>query len=344
MQDPYGESRVSKVDRSDVYSSYEDWPGLAERGFSASVDVPSMDYLRVAVIGMGGSASTGDIIAGWLAAKGGPEVSVFKGHLPKLDPKDTLVISCSASGGTVETIQMTKAAMDQGLTVVTVSSGGRLREMARARNGLHIDVPEAKAPRYMLPFMLFACIGVADTACRLSAKGEIGEALGALKKTWAGLRVDVPPARNGAKALAAKLRGSTPKVYGTRVTRGVGVRFCNAVNENAKANAFFEEVPEALHNDVESWETPGRGFTALMLSCSGDEPGLQRRMGWFASAIKRKGAAVASVEGVGSSALSQMVSMVYTLDMASYYMAVARGVDPLPTGLLTSLRHRLGSS
>jgi glucose/mannose-6-phosphate isomerase len=344
MRDPFVPSLLSRVDRSDVYSSYAEWPDLAARGYSSDAYKPRGAHRRLAVLGMGGSASAGDIISSWLAARGGPETAVYKGSVPPMDMKGTLAIACSASGGTAETIQMTKAALANGADVVGVSSGGRLREVVEGAGMAHIPVPDAKAPRYMLPFMLFACVGVVNAAFGLSADGEVRDALASLGRVWAGARAEVSPPLNASKALALGLWKRTPKVYGTRVTRGVGVRFCNAVNENAKQNAFFEEAPEALHNDVETWETPHPAFSPLILNCSADDRALAAGLGLFASALRRKVAAVLTAEGERGPPLTELVSLAYRLDMASYYMAVARGVDPLPTRLLTSLRHRLGST
>lgn len=344
MKDLFSPSRVSRVDESKVYAYYERWPELAVQGLSGSVGVPRKDYRRVVLLGMGGSASAGDIISGWLFARDKLEVAVYKGSLPKGDMDGTLALACSASGGTVETIGMAKAASELGATLVTITGGGKLEEMALSAHSPYVSVPKAKAPRYMLPFMLFACLGVIDEALGLSARREAESAADALAKAWAGIRAEVPETRNPAKSLALDLRRATAKVYGTRLTRGVGVRFCTAVNENAKANAFFEEVPEVMHNDVESWEAPDGAFIPVILKTSADDPTLTARMGWFASSIRKKGSKVLTMEGIGGTSLAELCSLTYRLDMASYYLAILRGVDPLPTRLLTSLRHRLGSS
>ncbi|MDG7012647.1 MAG: hypothetical protein JRN11_05085 [Nitrososphaerota archaeon] len=344
MKDQLGRPLISQVDRSDVYSSYAEWPELAARGYSSAAYRPRRKLRRLAMLGMGGSASAGDVISGWLAARGGPETVVYKGSLPAMDMRDTLAVACSASGGTMETIQMTARALANGAEVVGVSSGGELRREVERAGMTYIRIPEAKAPRYMLPYMLFACVGVVEAAFMSSSGGEADRAIEALSRVWATAKAEVPPPRNSQKALALKLWRHVPKVYGTRVTRGVGVRFCNAVNENAKANAFFEEAPEAMHNDVETWEVPHQAFVPLILKSAADDPVLAARLGWFASALRKKGAVPLTVEGEGGTPLAELASMAYRLDMVSYYMAMARRVDPLPTKLLTSLRHRLGSS
>ena len=332
------------VDRSDIYSAYEGWPDLASEGLAVQGPLPKGDYARIAILGMGGSASAGDIVSGWLFSRGGVGASVYKGALPDPDMKGTLALACSASGGTIETIGMTKAAIERGATVVVISGGGEMKELADSAGVPFVKVPKAKAPRYGTPAMLFAVVRVIDSALGLSAGSEAEGAAKALGAAWKGVSADVPAPRNVAKALALSLSKSTPKVYGTRVTRGVGVRFCSSVNENAKAHAFFEEVPEAMHNDVETWEDPDGGFVPVLLRCSADDGLLSSRMEWFASAIRKRGANPIWVGGTGSSALAELVTMTYRLDMASYYLAVLKGEDPLPTGLLTALRHRLGSS
>ena len=332
-----------RVDRSDVYSAYREWPALARQGLAVDAPFSGGAYSRVVFLGMGGSASAGDIISGWLFVRGGREAPVYKGSLPGGDMRGTLALACSASGGTLETIGMAKSAMLRGADVVVVSGGGELKELAEASRVPFVGLPTVRAPRYGTPAMLFACVRIVDAALGLSAGVEAEKAAEALGPEWKRLSADVPASRNPAKSLALAFRESTPKVYGTRVTRGVGVRFCNSVNENAKTHAFFEEVPEAMHNDVETWESPDPRFVPVLLRCSADDPKLSTRMRWFGAAIKQRGADPVTVEGSGPSPLAELVTMAYKLDMASYYLAVLRRVDPLPTGLLTKLRQRLGS-
>jgi glucose/mannose-6-phosphate isomerase len=344
MVDPFSPSRVERVDAGDVYDTYSRWPSLARLGFETKPDLPRGSFRRVAVLGMGGSAAAGDIIAGWLCRREGLEVSVFNGLVPPVQLQDTLALACSASGGTVETLEMTQEALGRGAAVVAITEGGKLEEFALKKGIPHIRSPSAKAPRYMLPFMLFACIRVVNEACSLSADQEVGAAVVSLERSWTRLSVDTPAGKNPAKGLARRLLGKVPKVYGTRLTRGAGLRFAKALNENAKSEAFFEEVPEALHNDIESWERPTRGFLPVILKHAADDERDSARMQKLGAAMKAKGVPPVVVEGEAGAPLAELVSMVYKLDMATFYLAVAKNVDPLPTRLLTSLRHQIGSS
>ena len=344
LREPFSSSHVNNVDSGDVYAIYRDWPNLATKGFEAAEGIPMGDFKRVAILGMGGSAAGGDIIASWLSRRDGVEVSVFNGVVPAISLKGTFALACSASGGTVETLEMTRDALKRGATVVSISAGGELEKIAEKYRIRHIRSPAAKAPRYMLPFLLFACVGAVNQSLSLSAETEVKAALGSLRRTWPGLAIDSPRRKNPAKDLALRLIGKVPKVYGTRLTRGAGLRFTKAVNENAKSNAFFEEVPEALHNDVESWETRARGFVPVILNHSADDKLDAIRLERLGAAMKTKGTPPIAVRGEAGRPLAEIVSLVYRLDMASYYLAIAQDIDPLPTLLLTSLRHQIGST
>jgi len=58
----------------------------------------------------------------------------------------------------------------------------------------------------------------------------------------------------------------------------------------------------------------------------------------MAEILQGTGKAPVQLRGRGSSRLSQLMSMTYRLDMASYYLAIALGRDPLPTNLLDRLK------
>src|SRR5215831_2193037 len=160
MKDLLSRSRTDRVDTHEVRKTYETWPDLASRGFRANAEVRESNYRRSYLLGMGGSAAAGDILSGWTAGMGGPELTVFKGHISATDMSDGLAIACSASGNTAETIQMMKTAVEKGATVVSISSGGELKELSEKSGIPHIMMPKVLAPRYLLPFMLFATLAV----------------------------------------------------------------------------------------------------------------------------------------------------------------------------------------
>ena len=331
-------SRIRRVDRGGVYRAYRDWPSLARKGSEVRFGFPQASFRKACVIGMGGSAAGGDVIAGWLSLRRGVEFAVYKGTVPSREMSGTLAIACSASGQTVETIEMMKTANGNGATVVCISSGGRLEEEAMALGLEHVRTPPILAPRYMLPFMVFSCLSAVGRGLGLGCEDEMGESVGALASQAGTLDVEAPPQRNAAKRLAQKILGRTPAIMGDTVTRGVGVRFKNVMNENAKTHAYFDRMPDLFHNEIEAWEGKDRGFVPVFLRHTAEVPGERRRADAFTSVLQRLGAGPVEVRGEGGAILSQLVTMTYRLDMASYYAAVALGRDPLPTKLIDRLK------
>ena len=320
-----------------MISAYERWPGLAREGFGAA-SAPKAQVSRAYIMGMGGSAAAGDILAGWLTGRKGVEVDVLKGSVPVGGMKGSIAIACSVSGNTEETVHMLTAAVERGAAAVSISGAGKLSEAAERLGVPNIRVPAALAQRLMLPFLVYSSLAVLNSAFGLGCEAEVEESIGALGAEWAEASPSAPESGNGAKALAAALVSKTPAIYGDRVAYGVGVRFKNVVNENSKKHAHFDAVPEAFHNEIESWQDPGTGFLPVFLRHSSESGRDSTKLDHMVEILREMGKGPVQVRGRGSSRLSQLMSMTYRLDLASYYLAVALGRDPLPTDLLDRLK------
>ena len=58
-------------------------------------------------------------------------------------------------------------------------------------------------------------------------------------------------------------RHASRSIYGAELTTPVARRWKTQVNENAKLQAFFSELPEADHNEICGWDGRARGHAAL---------------------------------------------------------------------------------
>ena len=87
---------------------------------------------RVVVVGMGGSAIGGDLLADLASLEDAPPIAVSRDyHAPSYVDEGTLVIACSYSGNTEETLSAFGQALSSGAKVVAVTSGGKLAAEAR---------------------------------------------------------------------------------------------------------------------------------------------------------------------------------------------------------------------
>ncbi len=338
MYDPFSQSQVGKIDKKHIYRTYEGWPALARDGFGTKIELSAGRLRKAYVLGMGGSAAGGDIIASWLSNMPGVEIAVFKGQLPIGDLGDALAIACSASGETEETIEMMKTAVKRGATVVSVSAGGRLMEVSRRLGVPHISMPKVVAPRYMLPFMVFSCLSVVNDALRLGCDMEVEDSFTEMDAEARAIGIGSPVSRNQSKKIALSLLRKTPVIYGARSTRGAGIRFKNVLNENAKKHALFDGLPDAFHNEIEAWEDPSNDFAPVFLRHPAEAERDRVRIEAMIGILSKLGMEPVQVWGRGRSNLAQLVTMVYRLDMVSYYVAVGLGRNPFPTSLIDRLK------
>ncbi len=248
-QDPLSPQAIARADPRNIYRVFEAWPRFAEQESSLSVDVGSRHFDRVIYVANGGSASAGDIIADWFLASGGVEVSVFKGYLPKVNLSRAFVLVCSTSGSTEETILLMRRLAAKKATMVAISSGGKLQQLAMELKVPHVTIPIEMAPRYSLPHVLFAAIAALKSAGLVGEKKwrEVKEAIDCMKKVAPSYAASSPTSQNPAKQLAQLVApsGVLPKIYGSSVTKAVAERFKTCLNENAKMNAAWDSGPSS---------------------------------------------------------------------------------------------------
>jgi glucose/mannose-6-phosphate isomerase len=275
-----------------------------------------------------------------MLSAGGIEFSVFKGDLPRVKMDNTLVIACSASGNTEETIRMAEMAKKRTSKIAVISSGGKLEKFAERNRFPYVKIPLMIAPRYTLSYVLFSSLAVLREASVITRAGnEVAETISSMKRMARRISSSVPTARNPSKQLARLLANSTPKIYGSSITKGVATRFKNSLNENAKMHASVAYAPDLFHNEIESWETePSGRFLSVVLRHGRESLYEKTRMERLLKILKSKGVIAEQVGGSGKSSLSQLVSMAYLLDFAAYYAAIVRGIDPFEIQMIDRLK------
>jgi glucose/mannose-6-phosphate isomerase len=348
MSDPLSRAAIEAVDPEgmlgDVLSQPLQLGDALWRAESAGVrprDLPG----GLVVCGMGGSAIGGDLAVAALGDRATRPIATVRGYgLESWTAPDSLVLCASYSGDTEETLACFDAAGAAGTERAALTTGGKLAEMARAE-----DVPVIGAPAGMQPraAVLYMTVGALECAALCGAapglRSEIdmaGSLLERLAAEWG------PGAAEGslAKAIARDLQGAVPVVHGAGATAVVAQRWRTQINENAKAAAFWSELPEADHNEICAWER-GRDAAPLVgvfLVDPDQHPRVHRRIELTAAEVERAGAPVISVEARGQSRLERVLSLVLLGDLVSVYLAVLEGVDPTPVEPIERLKAALG--
>ena len=326
---------IARVDPRLLYQLYQSWPSRAEESLGTRVEIKPGDYERVVFLAVGGSATAGDIVSDWFLSSGGVEVSVFRGHLPKVILKGSLVIVVSTSGDTEETIRMAEQASEQHPDMVAISVGGKLKEFAESRGIEHVGIRMAEMPRFSLPHSLFASIAVLKAASLTRGfEWEMDEALENFRRTEETIGGEVPLPANPAKRIAVEMAGSDPSIYASSVSGSVAARFKSSLNENAKLHARYDVAPDLFHNEVEAWQVPDKTQQPVFLRRQNEPKFEARSLDVFNDLLVGRGVKTHRVDAVGKGNLSQLITLCYTLDVASYYVAIIRGVNPYPIDLI----------
>jgi glucose/mannose-6-phosphate isomerase len=123
---------IEKFDTEKMYEIYDEWPSIARKSFDSqqkTFDYENIEHIVIA--GMGGSGAIGDILSAILS-KTKIHVNVIKGYiLPTTVDVNTLVITISVSGNTVETLSALKSAHKKRSKIIAFSSGGKISEYCK---------------------------------------------------------------------------------------------------------------------------------------------------------------------------------------------------------------------
>jgi glucose/mannose-6-phosphate isomerase len=296
-----------------------------------SAGIPTQDRPGgLVVCGMGGSAIGGDLAAAALGDRATRPITSVRGYaLESWTGPDSLVLCASYSGNTEETLACFEAAGVAGAGRVVLTTGGRLAELARAEGVPVIGVPSGMQPRAAVIYMV---VGVLECAALCGAapplQGEIEAA------------AEVLDAITPADAPAEPLHETIPVIHGAGPTAAVARRWKTQINENAKAAAFFSELPEANHNEICAWER-SKGFSAVFLEDPDQHPRITRRIDLTVAEVEAAGAVALRVPARGESRLARVLSLVMLGDLVSVRLAELAGVDPNEIEALTRLKDSL---
>ncbi len=305
------------------------------------VPPPSWNRIdRVVIGGMGGSAIAGDLAADLAAhQQAGPIISVRGFSLPfPLDDR-TLFIPCSHSGATAETRSLYQQARDHGTPLLVIAGGGPLAQTA-GRDGIPaLKIAAPGEPRSAVAYMLTLLLGVLN-GCGILPTNEpdVTAAVDALQVQTQRCGVDTPTPDNPAKTLAQELPGKTVVIYGGGWLTGMARRWKTQLNENAKVWAFYETLPELLHNSVEAYRQPDAGDPSakmvLVLTPHTPDREMLTRYQAVTHLLRNNQVPHQAIEAEPGPPLSQLLTMLTLGDHLSYYLAMLNSIDPSPTPTL----------
>lgn len=339
-----------ELDSQGMASEIDGLPDQLEKAWSLgqSADLPKMEDIRqVVVVGMGGSAIGGDLLAAYMAPAGKAQVSVWRGYdLPGYaHGKDTLVIASSHSGNTEETLSGYEQAKENGVQLMAVTTGGELAKRATADGVPLWTFDHPGQPRAAVGYSFGMLLGA---LARLNLvddpSGDVSSAADAMRAQQTELTADVPAARNPAKRMAGQMMDRWPIIVGSQILSPVARRWRTQIAEVSKALAQFEELPEMDHNMLAGVENPEAilGQTILVfLRCPSLHPRVLKRISITRQLFMVEGFNTDIIDSAGDTPLAHQWTSLHFGDYISFYLAMAYEADPSPVRAIEGLKERL---
>jgi len=344
-------SLYGRLDPSGLHHRLQELPAQCERAWLQAKDVSFPPDLRsfaeIIIVGMGGSAIAGNLASDLASPSSSPSIRVVRDFwIPGISKNSNqLIVACSFSGETKETVAMFGQALSEGVAVAAIVGGGTLGKMAKDSGIPIMTVDSPGEPRSAVGCNLMLLGSLLERVGAITLSDvEVTEAVDSATLMASQIGIGIPTVNNLAKQLARELIGGLTLVYGGGGLSAVALRWKSQINENGKSWAFAEVLPELLHNSVESF--PGSPeirdrTTALLLKPYQTNTELGNQYEVLTVMLDQLGIKNRTFTGVSGGVLAQSLSMIVLGDHISYYMGLLNGVNPSETPIINDAKDRL---
>jgi len=294
---------------------------------------------NVLVCGLGGSGIGGNLVSELLRDELKVPVTVNKGYLlPAFADASTLLILCSYSGNTEETLHCAELAVEKGLKPVCVTSGGKLAEMAAQNNWDVINIPGGSPPRACLGYSAIQLFFV------LSNYGLINpEFKASLIRSSSFLTVEQAKINEDAEFLAAKLLQKVIIVYAEDKYESTALRLKQQVNENAKMHSWYNVIPEMNHNELVGWREPVGNLAVLIFRSSDEFHRNTHRILFNKDVVVKVSDHVYEIDAKGKDTYEKHFYLIHLGDWLTYHLALLQGYEPMEIDVLNKLKGHMSS-
>jgi len=341
---------IEKLDQDGYLKRIQEFPDQAERAWSDWKKIPlPASYIQaknVLIAAMGGSAQGASIVDG-LATTARIPVTIWRDYgVPAWLNKDTLMIACSYSGNTEETVDCFEKAAAKTDRLITISSGGQIESLSRKYKSVHYSINYDSPPRQSLGFQLTAILAIFDKLDLIEVDDStFEEAILLVRGLQKKIDVNVRTANNPSKLLALKIINKIPIVYGAGIMSQVARRAKGHFNENSKSLSYFEILPEVHHNAMVGLEQPKEltsKIITIILQSKFNHPRNILRENITQQILQKKRISSESIMiQPAPTALAEILQMIHLLDYASYYLGILYNENPTSIAMVDLLKEKL---
>jgi len=322
-----------------MYEVYDRWPDIAYDCYNLNYEpIEFTGINHIVFCGMGGSGAIGDVFSSILS-KTNIHVSMVKGYLlPNTISENSLVVTTSISGNTIETLTALDSARKKNCKIVAVSSGGNIEEYCRKHNLDFRRISQNHSPRASFSGFLYSLIKILGDTLPIT-KENVNESINELKKTRKLISSLNLTDSNPSLELAKWITG-IPLIYYPWGLNAAAIRFKNSLQENSKMHAITEDIIEACHNGIVSWEKPSL-VQPILLQGRDDYEKTKDRWKIIKNYFHERQIDYKEIISVEGNILSKLINLIYLLDYSSIYHSVLSQIDPSPIDSINFIKERL---
>lgn len=243
-------------------------------------------------------------------------------HNSKFIIPNSLVICCSYSGNTEETISSFEDVRKKKIPVAVLTVGGKLLELAKKHKVPYVQIPDTGIqPRAATGFVV---VGLSKLIGLKNEKNFLALSKSLKSEKWAKV----------GKALSENLWDQIPVVYASARNSEIARAWKIKFNENAKIPAFWNFLPEMNHNEMTGFDSAkttaklNQNLHLIFLEDLMDHPHIKKRFSVTKKILTQKGIANSSIPLAGKNIWEKIFNSTLLADWTSLHLAKYYGVDP----------------
>ena len=334
-------SLLEKYDSQKMHKIYDDWPNLAKKAYTSDLEPANFENIdHIVFAGMGGSGAIGDLFASILS-KTNIHVTLVKGYLlPKTVDKNTLVVTTSVSGNTLETLAVLKSAQKLNCQIIAFCSGGKMKQFC-IDNTLNFRIIDLiHSPRSSFVTYVYSILNILHKILPIN-DDDILSSIDSLFTIHEQISSNNLTESNTAINLANWISG-IPLIYYPYGLQSAAIRLKSALQENSKIHAIAEDVVESCHNGIVAWETPST-VQPILLRGTDDYIETKKQFSIIEQFFTEQNIDFKVINSTGGNILTKIISLIYLFDYSSIYKAILSKTDPSPVESINFIKRKLNT-
>lgn len=294
-------------------------------------------FKNIVLVGMGGSGIGAILVKNWFRNEIGLPILVCQDYfLPKFVNKNTLVVACSYSGNTEETLCAVREAHKKKAVIHGITSGGMLAEFCEDNLYACSLVPPGFPPRTQLAHM-----SVMLTKVLIAHNFDSGSVVNSLFFAYRSLIKGQEEFKKEAQKIAETIHNKRLIIYTDSQNQALAIRAQQQFQENSKVLCSHHLIPEMNHNELVGWAGGSEEIAVLFLKTKATYIQNEKRFLFTQSVISKYTDSIYTIKSEAEDPIIASMQIIHILDWASFYLANLKEVDPMEIEVIKNLKNYL---